>query len=117
MVFGNYKNDIMVLMKVQKKKKVTTEDLAGMVQWGFSEAAKRTDVLDIKVDSLSGRVDSLHTELAEFKKETQENFDHVHARLGTIERDVKDVVHKDEFEDLMARVKYLEKKMGIESGK
>lgn len=86
--------------------------LAAMVGRGFEETAKKGDF-----DSLRGDVNSLRVELREFKQETQGNFDHVHARLGMIERDVKDVVHKDEFEDLMARVKYLEKKMGIESGK
>ena len=95
-----------------KKKKVTMDDLAAMVQRGFVETAKKADV-----DSLRGGFDSLRTELGEFKKETRDNFAHVHTRLGMIERDVKDVVHKDEFEDLMARVKYLEKKLGVESGK
>lgn len=102
-----------------RKKKITIDALAAMVQRVFEETAKKVDFdsLHGKVDSLRGDVDSLRVELQEFKQETRENFDHVHARLGTIERDVKDVVHKDEFEDLMARVKYLEKKMGIESGK
>lgn len=39
----------------------------------------------------------------------------------TIERDIAEIrshfVYRDEFEDLMARVKYLEQKLGIKSGK
>lgn len=104
-----------------KKKKVTIENLAGMIQRGFEETTKRigskVDSLENKVDSLEDKVDFLHVELQDFKKETRDNFAHVHARLGVIESDVKDVVHKDDFEDLMARVKYIERKMGIESGK
>jgi len=44
-------------------------------------------------------------------------FDYANARLATIERDVKDIIHREEFDDLMARVKYLEQKMGIQSGR
>jgi tetrahydromethanopterin S-methyltransferase subunit G len=95
-----------------RKKKITIDDLAIMVQRGFEETARKNDV-----DLLRTDVDLLRAELGEFKKETRDNFIHVHARLGMIERDVKDVVHKDDFEDLMARVLYLEKKMGIVSGK
>jgi len=78
---------------------------AEMVQRGFDETAKKKDI-----DA--------------FRQETEERFDkidarfvHVNARLDTIERDVKDIIHREEFEDLMARVKYVEKKLGIESGK
>ena len=34
-----------------------------------------------------------------------------------IDRDIKGFVRYEDFEDLMARVKYLERKLGIESGK
>jgi heme oxygenase len=110
---------LLINSRYMPKKSVTINDLAGMVQRGFEETAKKADVDSLRgdVDSLHGDVDSLRTELGEFKKETRDNFAHVHARLGVIERDVKDIVHKDEFEDLMARVKYLEKKAGIVSGK
>ena len=45
----------------------------------------------------------------------------VNSRLFNIEKDIADIrkhfVYRDEFDDLIARVKYLEKKLGIESGK
>ena len=89
---------------------MTIDDLAVMVQHGFEETMKKSEVMQAGITSLD-------VKLEEFKKETRDNFTHVHARLGAIENDVKNVVHRDEFEDLMARVKYLEKQAGIKSGK
>jgi hypothetical protein len=47
--------------------------------------------------------------------------DHLDARMGRMEADLHEIkgniVYKYEFEDLAARVKYLETKLGIESGK
>jgi hypothetical protein len=46
--------------------------------------------------------------------------DHMDARMGRMEADFHEIksniVYRHEFEDIMARVKYLEQKMGIESG-
>ncbi|MBI5045387.1 MAG: hypothetical protein HZC14_00015 [Candidatus Niyogibacteria bacterium] len=45
----------------------------------------------------------------------------MNARLFVIERDIAEIrahfVYRPEFEDLMGRVKYLETKLGIKSGK
>jgi len=96
----------------QPIKKITLETLAAMVSAGFSHVDERFDETVTKED------------LDAFRQETEERFDkvdarfvHINARLDTIERDVKDIIHREEFEDLMARVKYLEKKLGVESGK
>src|SRR3989338_8122398 len=79
-------------------KKVTNEELARMIAKGFENTATKDDI-----KRLDGRMD------------------HMDARLGRIEADVAEIrgnlVYKDEFEDLMARVKYLEIKAGIDSGK
>ena len=54
------------------------------------------------------------------KGNIEERLDHVDARLGRIEADIhelrEEVVYRHEFEDTLARTKYLEKKLGIESG-
>lgn len=43
------------------------------------------------------------------------------ARLGSVERDVAEIrkhfVYRDEFEDALARLRLVEKKLGIHSGK
>jgi hypothetical protein len=62
----------------------------------------RFDAVESRLDTLDGRVDI---------------FD---ARLGRIEADVHalrdEMIHRREFEDVLDRVKYIEKKLGIESG-
>ncbi len=55
-------------------------------------------------------------DLAAFRQYTEGRFSHIDARLDTIERDIRDLVHREEFTDLMARVKYIEERLGIESG-
>ncbi len=77
---------------------------AKMVERGFSHVDERFDQTAKKID-VDARFDKVEMRL-----------DHIDARLATIERDVKDVIHREEFDDLMARVKYVEKKLGIESG-
>lgn len=64
-------------------------------------------VLENRMDSLEGKMDK--------------GFMQVNFRLDNIERDIADIrkhfVYRDEFDDLTARVKYLETKLGIEGGK
>ncbi len=90
-------------------KKITIEDLALMVQRGFDETAKKADV-DRRFDDIDKRFEQVDNRL-----------DHMDARLSNIEQDIAEIkkhfVYRYEFEDLMARVKYLEQKLGVESGK
>lgn len=52
--------------------------------------------------------------------EVKQRLDHLDARMGRIEADVHalraEMVHRQEFQDALDRVKYIEKKFGIESG-
>jgi hypothetical protein len=68
----------------------------------FMQFYPRLDGIDLRLDTLDGRVGTLD------------------ARLGRIEADVHalrdEMIHRRECEDVLARVKYLEKKLGIESG-
>jgi hypothetical protein len=72
----------------------TIEDLAAMIQ---RATASKEDIQGVNV-----RLDNLD------------------ARVGRIEADVHalrdEVVRRREFEDVLDRVKYIEKKLGIESG-
>ncbi len=53
-------------------------------------------------------------------EQVEGRLDHLDARVGRIEADIHElrdeVVRRHEFEDALARIKYLEKKLGIESG-
>lgn len=95
------------------KKQTTIDDLAVMVKKGFDYVDKRFNDVDKRFNAMDKKID-------EFKSQTSDNFNYVYARLDTIEHDIQDmrgkIVYHDEFEDLMIRVKYIEKKLGIESG-
>ncbi len=76
----------------------TIEDLAVLIQ---STMASKEDL-----QAMEGRLTT--------------RLDHLDARVGRIEADIHElrdeVVHRHEFDDALARIKYLEKKLGIESG-
>jgi tetrahydromethanopterin S-methyltransferase subunit G len=82
----------------------TIEDLASMINEGFKTTATKEDIRAVNT-----RFDSVESRL-----------DHLDARVGRIEADVHalrdEIVHKVEFQDALDRIKYIEKKLGIESG-
>jgi tetrahydromethanopterin S-methyltransferase subunit G len=82
----------------------TIEDLARMINEGFKTTATKEDI-----KAVNTRFDSVESRL-----------DHLDARVGRIEVDVHalrdEMVHRREFEDVLDRVTYIEKKLGIESG-
>src|SRR3972149_2982572 len=104
-------------------KKITIDDLAIMVQKGFDETNEklggRMDKLDGRMDKLDGRMDKLDGRMDVLEKKVDDGFSHVEAGLDAINKNIKelDFVTKDEFEDLMTRVKYIEAKLGIKNGK
>ena len=91
---------------MEKEKNITIDELGRMVQRGFTET--KGEVSEVKREVRKG-FDGVNTRLA--------NLD---ARVGRIEADIKElrgeVVYRHEFEDALGRIKYLEKKLGVESG-
>lgn len=79
------------------------DNLARIVAKGFEQVDKRFEQVDKRFDSLEARIA------------------HLDARVAMIERDVaeirKSLISRMELEDLMARIKYVELKLGIKSGK
>jgi tetrahydromethanopterin S-methyltransferase subunit G len=81
----------------------TIEDLATLI---VETMASKEDIeLEERVNT---RLDGIDSRL-----------DHLDARVGRIEVDVHalrdEMVHRSEFEDVLGRVKYIEKKLGIKS--
>jgi hypothetical protein len=80
---------------------ITIDDLARMINEGFKSTATKDDVKGVE-ERLTTRLD------------------HLDARVGRIEADVHtlrdEMVHWQEFQDILDRVKYIERKLGIESG-
>jgi hypothetical protein len=74
----------------------------------LQELATKKDIQELRTE-MNQKFDAVETRL-----------DHLDARVGRIEADVHalrdEMVHRREFEDVLGRVKYIEKKLGIESG-
>jgi hypothetical protein len=96
-------------------KTTTIEDLARMINEGFKTTATKEDVKEVKAD-----VAALRTEMNEKFDSVETRLDHLDARVGRIEADVHvlrdEMVHRQEFQDVLDRVKYIEKKLSIENG-
>ena len=81
------------------------DTLARIVNKGFDHTASKNELksLEIKVDQLQLRIV------------------HIDARTATIERDTaeirKQIILHNAFDDIIGRVAYLERKLGIKSGK
>ena len=80
------------------------------------------DLAALMVETMASKED-----VKELREEMNERFetvggrlDHLDARAGRIEADVHalrdEILHRREFEDVLGRVKYIAKKLGIESG-
>jgi hypothetical protein len=86
----------------------TIEDLAALIK---EPMVSEEDIKEVRDDmkTINMRLDGFDSWL-----------DHLDARVGRIEADVHalrdEVVHRSEFEDVLGRVKYIEKKLAIESG-
>ncbi len=85
----------------------TIEDLAALL---MKTMASKEDI--------QGLASKEH--IQEWRTEMNERLDHLDARVGRIEADVHglrdEMIHRQEFQDALDRVKYIEKKLGIESG-
>jgi hypothetical protein len=87
--------DLAILIQKTMASKEDIQELRTEMNQGFAEVNGRLDKLDARVDNLD-------------------------ARVGRIEADVHalrdEMVHRSEFQDALDRIKYIEKKLGIESG-
>lgn len=126
--------------KSSEKSKMTLDKLAGMMQRGFVHLEEKltqkidgvearldkeieggADRLDRKIDGVADRIDrkidSLQTETRQGFSEVRQELSSLNKRVGSIEDKIDNIAEHQEFQDLSARVKYIEGKMGIVSGK
>lgn len=88
------------------------DTLARIVNKGFERTASKDELKDLetKIGSLEAKVDQLQLRIA-----------HLDARTAAIERDTaeirKQIISHNTFDDIVGRVSYLERKLGIKSGK
>jgi hypothetical protein len=87
---------------------ITIDDLARMINEGFKSTATKEDVAALR-SAMNEKFDMVNSHL-----------DNLDARVGRIEADVhvlrEEMVHRQEFQDALDRITYIEKKLGIESG-
>jgi len=102
------------------KKQITIEDLAKMVQKGFDGVDKKFEGVDKKFDgvdkkfeAIDKRFDRVEKEMKDGFKKVDDRFRQVNARLDIIEGDIRDFVGRDEFEDVLSRLKLVEKTLGL----
>ncbi len=90
----------------------TIEDLAILIK---QTMASKEDIKEVKED-----IQELHEEMNERFEKVDARLNHLDARVGRMEADIHElrgeIVYRHEFEDALSRIKYLEKKLGIESG-
>ena len=104
------------------KNKITTiEDLAIlMTQTMASKEDMKGLASKEDVQGVQAEVTGLREEMNQMEGRLTTRLDHLDARVGRIEADVHglrdEMVHRQEFQDILDRVKYIERKLGIESG-
>lgn len=81
------------------------EDLARIVAKGFEGVDKRFEQMDKCFELIDKHIEEMNAEIR-----------HINARLDVIEHDISAIhnhlVYRDEFEEALARIAALEKKMG-----
>jgi predicted nuclease with TOPRIM domain len=90
------------MLKVLKKK-MEIEDLAVMVKHGFDAVDKRFEAVDKRFEAVDNKLSEMSQKIRSIERDVAHIHDHM--------------VYQDSFEDLSARVKYMELKLGIDSGK
>lgn len=99
---------------MKKKKEVSIDDLAVLVQQGFEEVNGKIDDLSVSVDKRFEQVDKRF-------EQVDNRFGNVEAHLAMLSRDVGEIrhnfVYRHEFDDVLARVALIERNLKIKSGK
>ena len=95
---------------MERETKKEFQNLGRMIKRGFDDVDKRFE--QAKKDRKQ-----IRQEMKDGFDRVNDEFAHVNARFDTLEKDIKSFVTRDEFENLTSRVKYLETKLGVESGK
>jgi hypothetical protein len=112
------------------KKKTTIDDLAVMVKKGFDQMVdkatfgvfvddvhKRFGSVDKRFETVEGDIKHIKNEIGHLKNEVG----HLNASMTIVQHDIGEIrrhfVYRDEFEDALARIRLLEKKLGLKSGK
>lgn len=95
-----------------KKKVLTNEDLATMMQREFLSIHKKFDKVDNRFEQVDKRFDRIEGTLDEIQNKVNQ----MDRRLFSVEEDIADIKIK-QYGDLLKRINFIEKKLGIANGK
>lgn len=116
---------------IQSELKQFRNDLAEIITAGFDNvdrrfedvdkrfdgADRRFEGIDKRFDGIDKRFDTLEKDLNDFKIETGANFIHIQRDINDLRNHLAPLGEPLEVMDMLARLKYVEQKLGIESGK
>lgn len=102
-------------MKQKRKKSITLDDLARMVQVGFAVAASKTKERFDEVDEQFDAVNKQFDEMKEESRLVNGRLDSIETELIDIKKKLDNIIYRHEFEILKDRIRELEKKVGIKA--
>lgn len=108
-------------MKKQNAKKVATiedvaqriDELAVVTSKGFDHVEERFEAIDKRFEAIDRRFEAIDRRFVEIER----RLDKIWLEVGTARRDIYDIktemIRREEFEQLIARVEFLEKKLKV----
>ncbi|MBI2046257.1 MAG: hypothetical protein HYT28_02465 [Parcubacteria group bacterium] len=103
---------------LQSEFKQFRNDLAEIITAGFENVDERFKQVDKRFEQVDKRFDALERRFEDFELKTGENFRLLHNDIEDLRNNLTPLgTSPIEVEDLYARLKYVEQKLGIESGK
>jgi len=113
-------NDLAVMMNegFEKSGRITDkkiEDLAGMVQRGFVQVDKRFEQVDKRFEQVDKRFEQVDKRFDKLEKKVddiQNKVTQIDRRLFSVEEDVAEIKIK-QYGDLLKRINFIEKTLGI----
>lgn len=101
--------------KIKGMMRGETEYLARLVARGFESVDKRFEQIDKRFEQIDKRFEQIDRQISRIN----EHLVRIDARLDMLEHDVADIrkhfIYRDEFEDALARLRLVEKKLGIKA--
>jgi hypothetical protein len=103
----------------------TIEDLAALMMETMASKediqglATKDDIKELRTETKND-IKQSRTEMNQKFNSVETRLDHLDAWVGRIEADIHglrdEMIHRQEFQDALDRITYIEKKLGIESG-
>lgn len=93
------------------------DELAVVTSKGFDHVDKRFEEMEIRFEKRFGLIDKRFEAIDKRFVEIERRLDKIWVEVGTMRRDIYDIktemIRREEFEHLMARVEFLEKKLKV----